>query len=65
MEHSISRVTIEIESQQIQSTREDDLYATAAIKMLQNIQSDSFVQIELAQLYSDLAASGNDFGPSF
>ena len=34
-------------------------------KMLADIQANSPIQVDTAKIYSELAASGNDYGPSF
>ena len=75
IEHSTGLVTImteseepqfdEVEGTEVEGTREDDLSTAAAVEMLQDIRANSPIRIEPAKLYGDLAASGNNFGPSF
>lgn len=69
-EHTTGLVTIVTEAQDLQAdevegTREDDLFTEDALRILQDIQTNSSVSIEPENLYGSLAASGNVFGPSF
>lgn len=57
-----------VEVEGVQGATDDGLghlTKAAAIEMLRNTQANSTVQIDAATMYRELAASGNEYGPSF
>lgn len=66
-EHCTGFVAVETEAaaDEVEGTREQHLSTEAATELLQSIKDRSSIKVEPAEVYSDLAASGNAFGPSF
>lgn len=66
-EHCTGFVAVDTEAvaDEVEGAREQHLSTEAANELLQRIQDRSSIKVEPADVYSDLAASGNSFGPSF
>lgn len=66
-EHCTGFVAVEVEmpADEVEGAREQALSTEAALEMLSRVRADSPTDVKPADLYGDLAASGNAFGPSF